>query len=135
MPQQLYVLLEINPTLADNLSDAQRAKVKDAISDMITTVKRRNDDAGVFPPYLAQVRFSLNRRAVIVEGNFDGVTKATFVQRLAAQLGVTQAQVNGNLTITVFGGAKDWKGSRQECLAYLAANRAAWEADDVGGGK
>jgi hypothetical protein len=123
-----YVLLAINPTLADNLTPAQRDKIKDAIKALISITKRAQD-AGVWPPYTAQVRLSVDRRNVIVEGNFDGVTKASFVAALAAQLGVTQTQVNNNLTITVFGGgAADWETSRQACLTYLAANRAEWEA-------
>lgn len=134
----LYVLLDLNATFADSLDDAKRENVKDAIKDMITTIKRAQD-ADVFPPYLAQVRYSLNRRAVIVEGNFDAITKAEFVRRLATRLGFTQTQVNNNLTITVFGGGgATWEESRQATLSYLATNRAAWEADDVGavkGGK
>lgn len=123
-----YVLLQINPAVADNLTRNQRDAIKDAIADLIS-VTRRGQDADTWPPYMAQLRFSLDKRSVIVEGNFDGITKAGFTQKLADRLGVAQATVNAALTITVFGGGSaDWETSRQACLTYLAANDKDWNA-------
>lgn len=123
-----YVLLAINPTLADTLTQPQRDKVKDACKALISKLKR-DGDSDDWPPFLAQVRFSLDKRNAIVEGNFDGITKAGFVAALANQLGVSQSAVNNNLTITVFGGGTaKWEESHQACLTYLTANSAAWEA-------
>lgn len=123
-----YVLLEINPAVADSLSRQQRDAIKDAASDLITVIKR-GQDADVWPPYLPQVRFSTDKRKVILEGNFDGITKVGFTQKLADRLGVAQAAINAALTVTVFGGGSaDWETSRDACLAYLAANDKAWNA-------
>lgn len=122
-----YVLLEINPAVADNLTRQQREAVKDAASDLITVIKR-GQDADVWPPYLPQMRFSDDKRKVILEGNFDGITKAGFTQKLADRLGVAQAAINAALTVTVFGGASaDWETSRDACLVYLAANSKDWK--------
>lgn len=123
-----YVLLSVNPALADSWDEGKRAKVAQGVRALVTNFKRNGSD---YPPYILQVRWALDRRSVIVEGNFDATTKASLVQRIAAELGVTQTQVSNNLTITVFGGGKTWAESRDACAAYIQANRATWEDDNV----
>lgn len=123
-----YVLLSVNPALADTWDEGKRAKVARGVRALISEIKR---DGGDWPPYILQVRWALNQRSVIIEGNFDATSKTELVKKIAAELGVTQTQVNNNLTVTVFGGGKTWAESRAACEAYLQSNRATWEDDNV----
>lgn len=123
-----YVLLSVNPALADSWDEGKRAKVAQGVRALVTNFKRNGGD---WPPYVLQVRWALDRRSVIVEGNFDATTKTELVKKIAAELGVTQTQINNNLTVTVFGVGKTWAESRDACAAHIAANRATWEAESV----
>lgn len=100
-----YALLELSAALADGMTAAQRDKARDGLRKLITII-RRAEDRDDFPPYVLQVRWALNKRALIIEGNFDATSKSEVVKKLAAELGVTQTAVNNALTITVFGAAK-----------------------------
>lgn len=77
------------------------------------------------------LRWRNDKRAVILEGNWDSGAKADFVRELAAELGRTQTAINSNLTITRFAPGGSWDESRAACAAYLDANRANWEAGSV----
>lgn len=124
-----YVRLEINAAVADALVEADRDKIRIAVKRLITQTRK---GAGEFPSYhLGHPRWRNDRRAIILEGNWDTGAKADFVRELAAELGRTQTQINNNLTIARFAPGGSWVESRTACEAYLQANSAEWEADSV----
>lgn len=124
-----YVRLEITPAVADALTEADRGKIRVAVRRLITQTLK---DSKEFPPFaLGHPRWRPDKRAVILEGNWDTGAKADFVRELAAELGRTQTAINNALTMTRFAPGGSWDESRAACEAYLVANATAWEANIV----
>lgn len=120
-----YVLIEINPAVADALTEADRGKIWVAVRRLITQILK---DSKEFPLFaLGHPRWQLDKRAVILEGNWDTGAKADFVRELAAELGRTPTAINNALTMTRFAPGETWAESRDECEAYILANAAEWE--------
>jgi hypothetical protein len=74
-------------------------------------------------------RWAKDKRAIILQGNFDATSKSEFVKKAAAALGVTQAQVSNNVTLTVFGAGKSAGESAAAARAYVAGTLARWKED------
>lgn len=123
-----YVLLSVNPALADTWDEGKRAKMAQGVRALITDFKRDGED---YPPYILQVRWALNQRSVIIEGNFDATSKTELVKKIATELGRAQTAINNALTLTRFAPGGSWYESRAACEAYLETNAAAWEANIV----
>jgi ribosome-binding factor A len=114
-----YVLLEINPTFADGLTEQKRR-------DIVTRIKELISDKRL-PAFALGVRWTKDKRACILQGNFDVTSKSEFVKKLAAALGVTQTQVNNNLTMTVFGAGKTARESAQNARSFVAGTLERWK--------
>jgi hypothetical protein len=106
-----------------------------------------------WPPYLMQFRARLDNNAALFEARFNdaNLTVAALKQFLADAFGVPVANITNvntsatfavrpsplvtlrytgtdRLRVVLFAGVgAAWAESREECAAYLAANRAAWE--------
>lgn len=124
-----YARIEIVAAFADALDDPARDKIRLALRRLITQTLKAGRE---FPPFhLGTPRWRLDRRAVILEGNWDSGAKADFVREMAAELGRTQTAINNALTMTRFAPGGSWDESRAACEAYLVANRATWESESV----
>lgn len=119
-----YVMIEINPAFADGLTAQKRSDLLQGLRGLITELKQGGVNV---PRWKLGWRWAKDKRAIILQGNFDATSKSEFVKKAAAALGVTQTQINNNLTVTVFGVGKTWAESRDECEAYILANAAEWE--------
>lgn len=113
-----YVLLELNPAWADGLTEQKRKDLLQGLKALITLMEK--------PAYKLGVRWAKDKRAVILQGNFDATSKAEFVKKVAAALGVTQTQVSNNVTLTVFGAGKDAKESAKNARSYVAGTVEQW---------
>jgi len=106
-----------------------------------------------WPPFLMQFRPRLDNNAALFEARFneDNLTVAALKQFLADAFGIPVANISNvntsatfaskpspivtlrsastdRLRVVLFGGVgAAWADSREECAAYLAANRVAWE--------
>lgn len=106
-----------------------------------------------WPPYLMQFRPRLDNNAALFEARFneDNLTVAALKQFLADAFSIPVANISNVNTsatfavkpspiVTLRSASTDrlrvvlfadvdatWAESREECAAYLAANRAAWE--------
>jgi hypothetical protein len=106
-----------------------------------------------WPPFLMQFRPRLDNNAAIFEARFNdaNLTVAALKQFLADAFAVPVANISNvntsvtfarlpspivtlrsastdRLRVVLFAGVgATWAESREECAAYLAANRAAWE--------
>lgn len=116
-----YVLLELNPAFADGLTTQKRTDLINKLKELITIRH--------LPAFVLGWRWTKDKRAVILQGNFDVTSKSEFVKKLAAALGVTQTQVNNNLTMTVFGAGKNVKEGAVAARAYVAGTLARWKED------
>lgn len=119
-----YVLLEINPTFADRLTAQKRRDLLDGLKGLITELKRDGIDV---PRFKLGVRWTQDKRAIILQGNFDATSKTEFVKKAAAALGVTQTQVSNNVTLTVFGAGKSANESATAARVYVAGTYARWK--------
>jgi len=110
-----YVLVEV--TIA--LTGAQKIKVRDALLSLGT----HSDGQPAFNTHL---RARLDGQAAIVEYTMPAeTTKAEIVAQLAADLGLTVAQMGAAATYLVSPGAT-WESRRQATISYIAAHLLAW---------
>jgi hypothetical protein len=129
-----------------NLNAGQRQVLIDALRSLGPAMADQ-------PAYLCHWRARLDDRAVLFEAQFDenNLTVDTFRTRLGAIFGVDPSSIDYSLQSTTFsslptpvatfsrggtdylrmalfgGPGATWGESGDECRAYLAANRAAWE--------
>lgn len=113
-----YVLLELNPAFADGLTEQKRRDLLEKLKELIT-VK-------TLPAFVLGYRWTQDKRAIILQGNFDATSKSEFVKKLAAALGVTQTQVSNNVTLTVFGAGKEAKESAKDARSFVVSTIDRW---------
>lgn len=118
-----YVMIEINPAFADGLTAPRRRDLLDGLKLLITELKKGGVE---IPRYKLGVRWTQDKRAIILQGNFDVTSKTDFVKKAAAALGVTQTQVSNNVTLTVFGAGKSADESAAAARAYVAGTVERW---------
>jgi hypothetical protein len=82
---------------------------------------------GNWPPYLLQVRYSLDGLKAIVEARFDvQPSQEDIINRLSGRSGVLPAQM-GTVTVIVFAPGGTWQESQQACLEYLNKHVVDWQ--------
>jgi len=121
-----YVMIEINPAFADGLTAQKRSDLLQGLRGLITELKQGGVNV---PRWKLGWRWAQDKRAIILQGNFDATSKSEFVKKAAAALGVTQAQVSNNVTLTVFGAGKSAGESAAAARAYVAGTLARWKED------
>lgn len=120
---------------------------------LVQALKALGRQDGPQPCRINHSRTRPDNNALILEAewNEDEVTAAALARRLETLYGLAAGAVSqavtqtpygpmvtfktgttNRLRLVVFGGLEaDWPTSREACLAYLAANRAAWEPADA----
>lgn len=124
---------------------------------LVTALRKLGPEKSDSPARLNHARISLDGKQSILEAEFDDVTLSAVAirNRLAAIFGVTNTaityattrptfgaiesvvvtfsyQTTPRLRLVAFGGLTASHGeSGDECRAFLAANLAEWESDDV----
>lgn len=133
---RVFWLFEVDSAYAAGLTNPQKLAIKTALEG--TGIQ----DSGN-PAVITAGRANVAKDAAIMEFSANnplpplGTIKNDAIQAVADALGVTFAEVDAVTTFTLF---KDvgtpnlqvtWEESRQNAVAYLIANAAAWGEDVI----
>ena len=114
-----YVLI----TVTTALTGQQKRNIRDRLLELGRQVG--------LPHERTQFRARLDGQAIILECTVPTqLDKAMVAAKIAVALGLPEAVVDASSTFQRFAGA-DWEASRQACAAYLGANGAAWNEENL----
>ena len=121
-----YVLVQLTEAGALALSSEDRTTIRAAMASLNLPWN------GQQPAELFQARPSLDGDAAIYELTYDDSTSpAQAFAAVAAALGMEMSALQTAIQYQIFGESADTATSAAEARAYLAANTADWEPEEV----